>query len=519
VRELKNVTVEKAWQELTHDWKRDRALHLLLILLDPLEDLQDREEAAKYTSELVGNDAVYAFVRDRLYTAPLPGVSDLRGAIRIALTTGETLAALLAEVGQKQRAIHTVHAALEAINVSTFGGQSAKAKFIRRVRMTSASRLLAGGVESGVTGVIFLNVLQNLLEAPNARAVVTEWVRELGLVKLPEANLEPEPDTDDEPKDAVTYSRPKSVHQTFVNVQHQKAAIKLAIERGDLSLARKFIDELVQTQTTGNQNPEYASKSLCDLSQTAKHFGNPSLQLELAERATEVCPSDGWAHSQVADAFLGLGQVDNARAALNRAIENGHPSYAATGYARILRLQGKLPEALAAYEAAIRDFAGEKFAWAGKAEVLREMWRLDDALRAYNDAVDRFDDPIILCGRANVLKEMGRFSEAIVEYRAAEHVAEENDPAPRDGLADVLFVRGDLQAALSQYLANIERFSGDSVAHCGAAEVMLAMGDEAGALAMYAKAVQKFPHLPIPVSGRANAFVELGRYYEAEQAY
>ncbi|MDB5318465.1 MAG: hypothetical protein JWN40_96 [Phycisphaerales bacterium] len=518
VRELRNVSYSDIKSQLKTDWECDRALHLTLILLSREEELGDREQAAALAGQLVASNAVHSFVQNRLYAAPMPGLADLGGAARLAATSSERLAELLVRVENKQATIRKIWNAFSKIPDAAFGDGSARLQIQAKVKGTGAARLLAEA-DSGISGDVIIKLLQAMSGIDNTRAVANGWVRALGVAVRVKRVMNPDEDENQSEAHRERYTHPTSGHQAFQNVSSQKTAIKAAIAKGDLSLTRKFVSELVSVQTSNKQDPGYASKSLCDLSQHAKAFNNHSLQLELAELATDVCESDGWAHSQVADAFICLGQVDNARQALERAAERGEKGYAATGRARLLRLQGKLPEALAAFEQATREFDEEPRAWQGCAEVLREMWRLDDSRRAYDEAIRRFPkDFVMLCGRANVLKELGLFEEALQEYNIVLQLAED-EPFGRDGKADVLFQWGRLNEALAQYLSNIETFPGDSVAYCGAAETLLSLGREEDALTMYDRAVAAFPHIPVPVSGRANALLVIGRLQDAEVAY
>ena len=63
---------------------------------------------------------------------------------------------------------------------------------------------------------------------------------------------------------------------------------------------------------------------------------------------------------------------------------------ARNGKAEVLKAQGRLDEALAEYEFAVRDFPGNVVARSGKAEVLKAQGRLDEALAEYEFAVRDF---------------------------------------------------------------------------------------------------------------------------------
>src|SRR5579859_3295338 len=97
--------------------------------------------------------------------------------------------------------------------------------------------------------------------------------------------------------------------------------------------------------------------SLCALAQHAKRYGHYSLQLEWVIQATQLAPDDGWAHGQAGDAFMSVFRLDEARQEYERARQNGEAFFAATGLARVLRVSGRLDDALAAFQKAKAEFS------------------------------------------------------------------------------------------------------------------------------------------------------------------
>jgi lipopolysaccharide biosynthesis regulator YciM len=93
------------------------------------------------------------------------------------------------------------------------------------------------------------------------------------------------------------------IHEKFVNVSKQKWGIVKQLEKGNDSRARHFAEQLIKWQLQ-NGKPVYAAKSLCSLAQEARSVGNTALQLEWAQRATQIAPEDAWAHGQAGDAYF-----------------------------------------------------------------------------------------------------------------------------------------------------------------------------------------------------------------------
>ena len=182
-------------------------------------------------------------------------------------------------------------------------------------------------------------------------------------------------------------------------VERQKDAIKSHLDRGEIRVALEYTDALVAYQA-GNSRPEHVAKSLCDLARHAKKLGRYDIQYELAKRAVAIAPDDGWSYAQLGDASRLCGRMQEALDYYQFAGEFGQVCVARNGKAEVLKAQGRLDEALAEYEFAVRDFPGDVVARSGKAEVLKAQGRLDEALAEYEFAVRDFP--------ATWWREMGR---------------------------------------------------------------------------------------------------------------
>ena len=118
------------------------------------------------------------------------------------------------------------------------------------------------------------------------------------------------------------------------------------------------------------------------------------------------------------------------------------------GRRRCCKAEGRLDEALAEYEFAVRDFPGDVVARNGKAEVLKAEGRLDEALAEYEFAVRDFPgDVVARNGKAEVLKAQGRLGEAQSTYEQTLE-AFPFDRTARSGLGGILLVTGRVSNAL-----------------------------------------------------------------------
>src|SRR5258708_1587293 len=71
VTEIPNITVAKAVDALDLLWRKDRALQLMLILLDRHGDAEARQLAAECLGDMLADSQVVEFLCNRLYSAPL----------------------------------------------------------------------------------------------------------------------------------------------------------------------------------------------------------------------------------------------------------------------------------------------------------------------------------------------------------------------------------------------------------------------------------------------------------------
>jgi len=520
--ELKSVTRAKTAEQLKLASSRDQALHLALILLDKDETEETRGLAVESLGELLAERDIFDFIASRLYSAPAPPNSSLKDAQHMA-REAEPLSGFLDRLERDQAQIRLYRQAWDNLPLEFFGSLASKMKFEHCVVDSGAfRRLVEAQGEPERFGLARFQCLSDLKNLPNSRAALDAWLRPFqpSKPKRTVSDLAEEPVN--APRKISDGRRPSgsrvSAREAFENVSKQKEAIVALFGKGELHRARTYIDQLVETQMKVG-GPKYLSMSLCDLAQKAKMIFDHSLQLELARRAVEVEPDDGWAHGQVADAYFCLGQFDNAWQAFDTAGKMGEPAFGRSGQARILRAQGNLKGALAAYEQLIGEFPEEVVVWNGRAEVLREMWRLNEALVAYEEAIERFPAEVVpRCGRAAVLKDLGRLNEALMAYEQA--IDEFGDDAvPYAGRADVLKEMGLLDDSEKEYTDAIGKFPKEPVPRCGIAEVFRERGQFGVALKYYEETTRLFPFNPVPWSGRAEVLKEMGQLDEALAGY
>lgn len=520
--ELRAITKELVVSKLKEVWQNDRCLQLILILLSDMEDIENRELAVSCLQELLMNNSSYDFVRNRLYSAPLPQSTDLVGSAILVEGTPK-LESLLDDLDRDQELIYKYYQSLIGLPNELFGGIAEKKIFEEAVFNFGIIReFVNAGSDSAHFGLARVQFQHKLSYLRNSRQIFSEWLkglspkRKIGDVKdlVEDESIY---ESNELTSNYIRYKQKSSLN-AYENVKKQKMAIIPLLKSGNLSRMRTYVDQLVKYQLV-NGDPKYPAMSLCDLSQKAKAVSNHSLQLELAQYAVDIAPKDARAHCHVADAYYSLSQYDDSLKWFKLAETLGEEIYARSGYARVLRKKGKLDEALIIYKQAIVDFPTESIFWNGVSEVLREMWRLDDALKAYEEAIREFPTEIIpRTGKASVLKDIGLLDESLIAYRDIKNTFGDNEYTI-NGQADVLREMGKYEEALELYTEAIRIFPNDVVPYCGRAQVLKEMCRTEEALREYENAIAAFPYQAIPCFGRAGVLKETGRYDDAISAY
>jgi hypothetical protein len=133
VRKVQPVTTAGVRQELESDWAKDRALHLMMILLDPNEEQANRLLASECVNDLFVDHAVQQFVAVFMYASPLPDMAQVNTASDIATTAvHDRVRAFLHELAINQSAIRKRCDAWDNIPLSLFSSPSHKDE-LRRV--------------------------------------------------------------------------------------------------------------------------------------------------------------------------------------------------------------------------------------------------------------------------------------------------------------------------------------------------------------------------------------------------
>ncbi len=155
---------EEIINKLELEWEKDRALQLLLILLDPDKGEEIRKITIIPLQNLLCKEEILKFVTNRLYSAPLPLNTDLDGAINYV--SSEHMLNYLHELKYYQRQIRRYHYAWNILPLELFENDEKKEEFNEQIITCG---ILTKLVEAGTDPIRFEKVRKNIYEDLDSR--------------------------------------------------------------------------------------------------------------------------------------------------------------------------------------------------------------------------------------------------------------------------------------------------------------------------------------------------------------
>ena len=515
---LRDITREEAARHLEAAWRRDRALQMALIVLDPHEEENLRKEAAECLEDLLVSESDRERLANVMYSSPLPDKAEAAKMLEWA-KEGGALAGFAAKLIADQPAISKWCGEWDAIPDKAFGGTKERHRMRLLAVKAGAFRLFVEEQGRGDAALLRLHISEEFKGKAAGRKILQRWA---GRFRSSVSNTDFPPvamEIDEEPfRPRTRRKERRSTYQVFLGVEAQKDAIKKALENGRRDVAMKYTQELVAWQR-GNSQPEHISKSLCDLAQHGKMLGDYSWHLELSRWATREMPTDSWAWAQAGDGFRLVGDYPSALNAYETAGQLGDTRIALCGRAEVLKDHGQITEALEVYEACAASFPDDTVPLCGRASALASAGFLPKAVSAYEAVLATFPGCMIAeTGLADVLGEIGDQQRALQLFDDL-LVKHPNEEAPHCARAKLLRHLGRLDESQAAYEAVIQRMPLSLYARNGRAKVLRDLGKLDDSLAAYEETIEKFERHPIAHYGRADVLKKLGRLDEAEAAY
>lgn len=517
VEKISSPTLEDALAHANSLADADRALRYFVILISPESSgNQALKSIAETLDWLLENTFAYDVVRNNLFSRELPNDIDHQ-SIRGLTSNFTILDKLFDEIFSHQIDIRKVRLGFDAIAEHHFDTDDHKSLFKESAIRSGCFYKLA--VEP-VNKALF-DIYRTMSHVPNNRDIIQEWTKSFEIshssIKL---DLKPEEEFDrDDVRDRARNGA--GGHQIFENVKAQQRAVLNKIQVGDIAKARRFAEELVATQKQSGE-PEHLSKSLCQLSQFAKEHEIYELELEWAQQATKILPSDARSHSQMGDALIRLHRYTEANEALEKASAFGEVRYALNGKARIQRAIGHLDDAESLFLELLERFPSDPkrvFAIAGLAEIARDRGDLNLAIQKYLEAISIAPfDPAFRNGLAATYAQMGNFPEALSQYQTSLSY-NDNEVVTLNGIAAVYKTKGDFVTAEEKLLEIIKRFPHDPFSRSTLGDLYKLQGKFEDAHRLLEKACNELPFSPQPLIGLANTYSEWGKFERAQEIY
>ena len=491
---LDDVSIDEVRDRLADVVDTTEALDCVLYLLDGSLQPATRDAVALEFEELAIWPEIVEQVESVLLACPLPASADIAGAIDACTRTESHAAAELFRQWQSlQPTVSAIFDAWLQIPIGRFGNTEqrivAHGHFIKHdiFPVIARTELEVSRLTTVQFGLASNTKLK--LDVPGAVGIINDWLRLLrgSQREFEFAEVADDLDAASAEKDEGTPKKRRSIDRGRVkaNVDGTKRLIVEALRANHTDRAMALTQELISYQL-GNDGKRLIGKSLCDLAMEAQQLGNDTLQLWFTTEAVQRVPDDGWAWAQHGKSLLNVGQFSKADAAFQNSIDFGDGEttpVAKNGRAEILKAQGDLKGALAAFDSVIQSHPENVVAKNGRAEVLKAQGDLKGALAAFDSVIQSHPENVVAKnGRAEVLKAQGDLKGALAAFDSVIQSHPENVVA-KTGRAEVLKAKDDLHEALAAFDCIIADHPENLVAKTGRISVLVLMGRWDAALA------------------------------------
>jgi tetratricopeptide (TPR) repeat protein len=526
--EIDCPTIIEVQQHLRVAWAKDRALRLLLILIDKNEDNETKQSLLLCLEDLFKIPEVENFVASHLYSKPLPSVADLQRASELCTSAQLTLLPqFISNLANDQREIKLRFDAWQNLPLSLFGGEDEKLAFYRKAVREEAFRLFVQKSGNHDTALVFLLLKPEFRGDKKAREILETWAAPFKSSSIG-VNFE---NYVNEQEQAVanhgdeSRNRGRSGREILSEVERQKRTIKNLLRSGDDERAFRFVDEMVLRQRR-TSNPIHIAKSLCDLAQFSKEIGLPELQCRFAMMAINEAPNDAWSHSTLGDAQRALGLYEEAQNSYSLAGSLGDARISLLGRAELFKDVGHLSESLSLYDKCIDLYKDDIVIMNGRSAVLAMSGHLTDALKAYDFTIGQFPNDIVsLGGRAQVLRRMGRLKESlqsfdhIIKHFLNDQVAQDEQQVLLNNRAQVLRDLGRVRDAKEEFYRLMRRFPHSVVSSLSYAKACRDLGEFDEAIRVYSSIILKRKWAQSAHVGLADTYRKMGRAEESIKTY
>lgn len=514
---LKNCTKTQALESLRLHWMKERALVLVLILLDPTTPIHECKEIQHTLNDWMNNVDVAEYVKFVMYSRPLP-YADLR--LNEAIDSQSNIGGFLNVLFDSQADISLIRESWDTVSSNLTSDE--KYAYEKRLISIGAFYRLVNATKMDIQNIKF-ECFTKLSDLQGYREIVVEFLDPLVVLDESSGNLgsqnvidftSAEPFVDAPILNDAAITTHKSSHEFYLHVKNR---IKLAgsyFQAGDYTKANKTIEWLVNEQQSRGDT-KFAAMTLCSASEMAKQAGMYDRQLEYSRRAHDLSPDDVRVYGHIGDAYLNLGDLANARGWFIRASRFGDDEYGTCGLVRVLRKENRLQEAYKLISKVFENHEVGLDAWTQKAEILRGLARYDEAIEAYNQASKIFPDSNLpLCGMAAACVDAGYYRRALEIYDRA-ILYFQTESVPYTGKGHLLARLGDLKQALPYLTRGIELARDKSIGISALASALRMNGKPGKAIRILEDEKNKQPDSEVIWSGLIESAIQCGKYNEA----
>lgn len=522
-------------RQLNSEYKKDKSLLLLLMLLDASTSKGLQIEISELLEEYLSEKEILEFIQNKLFSHPIPDESSL---VLIADTIREhtTLSSFMQSFEESQAAIKIVRNSWEKISPHYFEDKDTKSflenSFVEMGFFYGASMALLS-VDEGAMNKVKLSawISNSLKDIKGYRDIVSAWLnpitpnKKLGGSKNFANLLAAAEEKDRKNKESRNkkefYKKETSNHQAFLQATKQIDEIKSQLRKVRLSQAQKYTEELIYSQLDNNDAP-YLAKSLCNIAKYAYDVHQKSFSLHLNERAVKIFPEDGFAWSALAENYILFGRYDEAAEALTKANLYGEELFADSASLRILKFKGEYEQAIEKYLAIIPKHSSSEEQWnliEGLADAYVSIGEYEKATQKLIEGIEKFPmQPDLKCSLANLYFLLGKFSDAHKVFEDAAKL----EAAPMEafiGITHLYKEQDQYKEALETIIKAKALFPDGIELYSEEADIYKLMGMTSKALQLYAKMQEIFPYDYRGFTNSAVIYADLKKSERAKQEF
>jgi tetratricopeptide (TPR) repeat protein len=257
-----------------------------------------------------------------------------------------------------------------------------------------------------------------------------------------------------------------------------------------------------------------------NLGNALMEIGELEQALESCTRALDIKPDFAEAHNNLGNALRRLGKINDAIVSYRRALDL-RPDFATAhnNLGSALRSLGKLDDAIVSYRRALEIQPGSAAAHNNLGTALRDLRRFDEATECYRRALQlKHDYAEAHNNLGTTLLDLGQAEAAAASYRRALEFRHDYAEA-HSNLGNALRILGELDDAVTSCRKALQVREPFAEAHNNLGNALRALKQFEPALASYRRALELNPQFAEAHANAGDAYLDLGHLDEAATSY